>query len=155
MTGIQKTLFPMTLLVPDKTKFISPLHNRQTDTHCMTLKELCCVWVCVSVCECVWVCVSGSRCTEKPREKYEVCNMFFVFIAVDHFRNKFYCRLLSDQLKRQHRESGRNGQLLKVQEVQNYPSYSAVYVSWVHTLLKWCGASAVHFYSTYLFSLTK
>lgn len=128
MTGTQKTLSPMTLLVPDKTKCISPLHDRQTDRHalCDVKRALLCVCVCVS----------GSRCCEKQTQKYEVCNRFFVFIAMDHFRNKFYCRLLSDQLKRQHRETGRNGQLLKAQEVQNYPSYSAVYDSRVYTVLK-------------------
>jgi len=73
------------------------------------------------------LCVRGSRCSEKQTQKYEVCNTFFVFIAIDHFGNKFYCRLHSDQLERQYRGPGRNRELLKAKRVQTISTYSVIW----------------------------
>ena len=127
--------------------------DRQTDRHSVTLKQLCCVWEAAGV------------PSNKHRYKKSVTRSF-VFIAMDHFRNKFYCRLHSDQLKRQYRETGRNGQLLKAHTVQRNWSERTAFKgtdstkiilhtppSGVYTVLKmmWC-TSAVHFYSTVWFS---
>jgi hypothetical protein len=89
--------------VPDKTKF--------TSLYTTDRKAL-------GVVKTALLCVRGSRCSEKQTQKNEVCNTFFVFIAMDQFRNKFYCRLHSDQLERQNREAGRNGERLKTPRVQ-------------------------------------